>query len=93
MARACKCEIIICGAAYVVLVSGALRGGEVLLMEGSELCRSIVDGKHHLTSPHIVVPLMGRYKEETGERNVLLALVSESDNCALLIRIWIERLV
>ena len=93
VAQARKHEIIMCGAAYVVLFAGALRGGEVLLMEGSELCRRIVDGKHHLTSPHVVVPLMGRFKEETGERNVLLALVSESENCALPIRIWIERLV
>ena len=93
VARARKREIIMCGAAYVVLFAGVLRGGEVLLMEYNEPYRRIVNDKHHLTSLHVVVPLMGRFKEETGERNVRLALASESNNCALPIRIWIELLV
>ena len=62
-------------------------------MEDSEPYRHIVDGKPRLTSPHVVVLFMGRFKEETGERNVILALVSGSNNCALPIRIWIELLV
>ena len=75
------------------MVSGALRGGEVLLMEDSEPYHRSVDGKHHLTSHHVVVLWMGRFKAETGEINVLLAMVYESDICALPILIWIGRLV
>ena len=49
----------------VVLVAGALQGGEVLLMEASELVKRRLNGKHHPEHPHVVVPLMGRFKNES----------------------------
>ena len=85
-------SIVMSGAAFVVLFGGALRGGEVLLLEASELCKRIGDGKIHRTAPHVLVPLMGRFKGENGERNVLLALTSETDNGKIPIRRWVERL-
>jgi hypothetical protein len=88
-----KRRVIMTGAAFVVLFAGALRGGEVLLMECSELCRRVLDGKFHPSAPHVIVPLMGRFKEETGERNVMLAFASQSDTSKLPIRLWVERLV
>ena len=66
-----KQELIVCGAAFVVLFSAALRGGEVLLSEASELVRRIAEGKHHITHPHVLFPMMGRFKGETGERNLI----------------------
>ena len=83
-------SIVMSGAAFVVLFGGALRGGEVLLLEASELCKRIGDGKSHRTAPHVLVPLMGRFKGENGERNVLLALTSETDNGKIPIRRWVE---
>ena len=68
------------GAAFVILFGGALRGGEVLLLEASELCKRVQAGKNHRSAPHVLVPLMGRFKGENGERNVLLALSSVTDN-------------
>ena len=76
----------------VVLCAAALRGGEVLLMEASELVRRRLDGKDHALHPHIVVPLMGRFKNEVGERNVLFALASETAS-GIQVRRWVERLV
>ncbi len=85
-------SIVMSGAAFVILFGGALRGGEVLLLEASELCKRIRDGKVHRSAPHVLVPLMGRFKGENGERNVLLALSSVTDNGKIPIRRWVERL-
>ena len=84
--------IVMSGAAFVVLFGGALRGGEVLLMEASELCRRIHDGKVHRSASHVLIPLMGRFKGENGERNVLLAMTSVTDNGRIPVRRWVERL-
>ncbi len=67
-------ELTMARGAFLALYGGALRGGEVLLTEGSELVRLRMAGKSHPKYPHVVLPLMGRFKGETGERNVLFAL-------------------
>lgn len=87
-----KRDLIIVGGALVVLAGGALRGGEVLLLEASELVRRRMDGKNHPTHPHVLAPLMGRFKNETGERNMLLALASVTKS-GIEIRKWLERLI
>lgn len=64
-------ELIICGSAFVILSSAALQGGEVLLGEASELVRRIGEGKHHVNHPQVLFPLMGWFKGETRERNLI----------------------
>ena len=91
ISRARKRELIICGSAFVVLFSAALRGGEVLLGEASELVRRIEEGKHHANHPHVLFPLMGRFKGETGERNLIFCLVNMSSS-GIPNRKWLERL-
>ena len=86
-----KRELIVCGAAFVVLFSVTLRGGEVLLGKASELVRRIGEGKHHLTHPHVIFPMMGRFKGETGERNLIFCLANQS-NSGIPNRLWLERL-
>lgn len=83
---------VVCGAAFAILYAGALRGGEVFLLEASELSKLIFQGKNHKSHPHVVIPLMGRFKGETGERNVLLAFANISKS-GIEIRTWVERLV
>ena len=87
-----KRDLIVVGAALVVLAGGALRGGEVLLLEASELVKHRLDGRNHDEYPHVVVPLMGRFKNETGERNMMLALASTTSS-GIEIRKWLERLI
>lgn len=92
-----KREILVAAGAFVILFGGALRGGEIFLLEASELIKRVHQGKvgekhSGAAQPHVVVPLMGRFKGETGERNVLLALASKTKS-GLEIRKWIERLV
>lgn len=86
-----KRDVIISGAAFVIMFCAALRGGEVFLVEASELCRKINEGKSHASCPHVVLPLMGRFKGENGERN-LMFLLATSTKSGIQIRRWIERL-
>ena len=65
-----KRDVIVARAALVILYGGALRGGEILLLEASELLKRCNDGKYHITLPYVISPLMGHFKNETGERNV-----------------------
>ena len=51
-----------------------------------------MDGKDHEKHPHVVIPLMGRFKNETGERNMLLVLASRTSS-GIKIRKWVERLI
>lgn len=84
-------DLVMAGAAFVALFGGALRGGEILLAEATELVKRQEDGKYHSKHPHVVLPLMGRFKGETGERNVLLVMANTTSS-GLEIRKWIERL-
>ncbi|GFH48959.1 hypothetical protein CTEN210_05435 [Chaetoceros tenuissimus] len=71
--------IIVCGAAFVILFAGALRGNEVLYVERSELVKWRQKGRtDNADTAHVVVPLMGRFKAETGTRNFMMALAYES---------------
>jgi hypothetical protein len=87
-------RIYMCGFAYVVLFCKALRGGEIMLTEATSLCSMLGKGRKTANHPdaHVVVPLMGRFKGETGERNVLCLLASVTKS-GIDIRRWVERLV
>ena len=64
----------------------------MLLMEASELVKRRLHGRDHPDHPHVVIPLMGRFKNETGERNLLLKLASVTQS-GIGIRKWVERLI
>ena len=87
-----KRELVVGGVAFVILWVGALRGGEVLLLEASELVKRRNDGRDLKDNDHVVVPLMGRFKGETGERNLLLVLANETGS-GIETRKWIKRLI
>ena len=83
--------IIMCGATFVILFAGALRGGEVFMLEASELVKRRNDGRRDIENGHVVIPLMGRFKNETGERNLVLVLANETFG-GLKIRKWVDKL-
>jgi hypothetical protein len=68
--------IVVCSGAFVILWAGALRGGEIFMLESSELVRRRDDGRDKERDGHVIIPLMGRFKNETGERNLLMVLVN-----------------
>ena len=83
--------VIICASAFVILWAGALRGGEIYMMEASELVRRRDDGRHTKNNGHCVIPLMGRFKQETGERNLIIVLANVTKG-GLHIRKWVDLL-
>ena len=83
-----KRMIIICAGTFVILFAGALRGGEVFMLEASEFVKRRNDGRE-MRQGHVVVPLMGRFKNETGERNLVIVLVNKTDG-GLEIRKWVD---
>ena len=55
------------------------------------MVRHIMEGKHHVNHPHVLFPMMGRFKGETGERNLIFCLTNMS-NSGIPNRKWLERL-
>jgi hypothetical protein len=86
-----KRMIIVCAAAFVILFAGALRGGEVFMLEASEFVKRRDDGRDRMVNGHVVIPLMGRFKNEVGERNLVVVLANTTDG-GLEVRKWIDRL-
>jgi len=86
-----KREIVMLGSFLTIGFCDALRGNEVFLVEASSLCKHGLQGTNH-TRPHVVIPLMGRFKGETGERNVIRVLV-EKTKSGVEIRKWVSRLI
>jgi hypothetical protein len=74
----CKWFIVVCSGAFVILWAGALRGGEIFMLEASEFARRRDDGRDREEDGHVIVPLMGRFKNETVERNLLIVLANRT---------------
>ncbi len=87
-----KREIITAGAAFVGLFAGALRGEEIFMAEAEEFCRRIESGKFDSDCSYVLLPLMGRFKHETGERNIIFAFASTTEGSGIPVRKWLERL-
>jgi predicted Zn-ribbon and HTH transcriptional regulator len=85
-----KRSVIVCAAAFVILWAGALRGGEVFMLEASELVKRRNDGRNDKHG-HCVIPLMGRFKQESGERNLLMVLANRTKG-GLEVRRWVDLL-
>jgi hypothetical protein len=69
--------VIICATAFVILWASALQGGEVFMLEASELVKRRNDGRNDKHG-HCVILLMGRFKQESGERNLLMILTNKT---------------
>ena len=70
---------------------GGLRGEEVLLMELSSIRKHFEDGLGW-DPPHILLPLLGRFKGKTGERCFLLAVVLET-TMGINLQLWMKRMI
>lgn len=70
---------------------GGLRGEEVLLMELSGVRTHYASGLLW-TPPHVLLPLMGRFKGETGERHYLVAVVPNSKS-GINVGLWMDRMI
>jgi hypothetical protein len=78
------------GAYSVLSFVASLRGPEGFMLDLSMLLDKLHKGKVH-ADPHIVAPLLGRFKGETGEKCHLLPMASVTHS-GLEPRLWLERL-
>ena len=84
--------ISIVGCYLVVSFACSLRGNEGFMMDLHGLISHIKDGKEDATNPHVVIPLLGRFKNEIGERLHLMLSVNVTKS-GFKVRKWVERLV
>lgn len=68
----------------------ALREEEVFKLVLSEARNYLPEGRNNRIHPHVVLPLRGRFKEETGE-NFHFVVVTARSNSRLSIGKWLER--
>jgi hypothetical protein len=86
-----KRDIVMLGSFVIIGFCDALRGNEVFLVESSNLCKYAEENKR-ASRDYITIPMMGRFKGETGELNVLRVMVKETSS-GIRIGKWVERLV
>ena len=71
----------------------SLRGNEGFMLDLQGLIQHIMDGRDRREKhPHVVFPLLGRFKNEVGERWHLMLSVPVTKS-GFKVRMWTERLV
>ena len=88
--KARKRFVVVCAGTFMILWVCALQGGEVFMLAISEFVKRKNDGRENKMA-HVVVLLMGRFKNETGERNLVLVFANETNGGGLKVRKWIDR--
>ena len=83
--------LILSGAFIAILYGGSLRGNEGLMLDADQLGRHIRLGLDH-EIPHVLVPLYGFWKGESGERFHIIPIVSIS-RTGIEFRWWLEQLL
>lgn len=79
--------------AYLCVAYGySLRGNEGFWVDADRLCKNISVGKYDKRCPHVIVPLLGRFKSEDGDRMHVIPIVNETRS-GIKVRLWLERLV
>lgn len=87
-----KKQLLCLGSFVVITYVASLRGYETFYVDLAGLRTHLPLGKNHPVHPHVVIPLLGRFKGETGERCHLvpLPLVTSS---GIQVGKWVELLV
>ena len=80
------------GAYFTISFVLALRGNETLMLDLKSLVEYVNEGKLDPKNPHIVIPLLGRFKgEDFGRHHILLA--PNKSNSGFEPRKWLEYLI
>ena len=79
--------------AYISLTySYSLRGNEGFWVDGDLLVENIEVGKYDSPIPHVLVPVIGFFKGESGERMHVFS-IANNNKSGTRPRIWLERVV
>ena len=86
-------NLIMTGSFFLIGFVCALRGNEIFLVEAEGLQKMIDKGRNESEEKleHVAIPLLGRFKNEEGERWHVMVSVSIT-NSKFQVRKWIERL-
>ena len=84
--------LIIAGTYFIISFVCSLRGNKGFMIDAGSLIKYIVKGKEHDDVPHVVIPLLGRFKNEIGERFHLMFSVNQTKS-GFNVRWWVELLV
>lgn len=76
----------------VIGVCDSLRGNEVFLVKASSLCKYAEENKW-LNWDYVMVPMMGHFKGETGEHNIMRVMVKVVTQSGIRIKEWVDCLV
>ena len=87
-------ECIMLGSFLTIGFVCALRGNEVFMVEAEGLQSLILEGRVDVIeeNSHVVIPLLGRFKNEEGEKWHLMVSVNVTES-GIKARFWIETLV
>ena len=87
-------EATMLGSFLVMSFVCALRGNEGFMLEAEGLQQMINFGKDEVEEnlAHVVIPLLGRFKNEDGEKWHVMVSVSTTGS-GLKVRFWLEKLV
>ena len=80
------------GAYFTISFVLALRGNETLMLDLKGLVDYIKEGRSDPKNPHIVIPLLGRFKGEDFSRHHILLAPNKSDS-GFEPRKWLEYLI
>jgi len=87
-----KDKLAIVGAYSCIAFGGSFRGHEVLFVDLHGLTK-YTDSHLDLNGvPYLIIPLLGRFKNETGERYHLTPMVATTAS-GIQIGVWVKRLV
>ena len=80
------------GGYIAVTYSYSLRGNEGFWVDGDSLVKEIDVGKEATPIPHVLVPVIGFFKAEHGERMHVFCLANQTKS-GIQVRVWLERVV
>lgn len=85
-------DVILPALFALVAYVGILRGKEVPLMDLNETRLKTQMGLNHPSSPHVVIALTGKFKNEVGLMKHFIP-VMEVTRSGLNVRVWLERML
>ena len=87
-----KYMLILTGAFACICFCGSFRGHEVFLVDLGGLLKHNKQLKQSGTSHYVIVPLLGRFKGETGEKYHLTPLAAETKT-GIKVKFWVQMLM
>ena len=80
------------GGYIAVTYTYSLRGNEGFWVDGDRLREGIKIGKSAEPIPHVLLPVIGFFKSESGERMHVFSLANKTQS-GIEVRLWLERVV